>query len=97
VPVSASTIWWRLLRRAGAAQRADFTRDVLRLAVAAAGPVFLGLLGDYFISAVGKARPAPLRLEFDNAYRQVSESFAELDPERFYYRNKKEEDRGGQF
>lgn len=42
---------------------------------------FAGILGGYFFCFFPEARQALLELVLNDAYRQVSESFCELDPE----------------
>jgi len=98
VLVSARAVRWCLTARLGVTWRADFAQAVLCFDLAAARPVVLArLLGDYFISAVAEAGPAASRLEFEDAYCQVSEPFAELDPEGLQHWNEKEEGRSDDF
>jgi hypothetical protein len=97
VLASAGALRRRFLHGVGATWWAYFARTVFCFALAAGVTFPARLLGDYFISAVAEARPAPSRLEFEDAYCQVSEPFAEPDPEGLQHRNENEENRGDDF
>ena len=97
VLVSAGAVRRLLLHGVGATCWAYFPRTVFCFVLAAACPIPARFLGDYFIGAVAEARPAPSRLDFEDAYCQVSKPFAEPDPERLQHWNEKEEDRGDDF
>jgi hypothetical protein len=97
VLVSAGPVQGPLLHGAGATWWAYFARTFFCFVVAAGCLALARLLGDYFIGAVAEAWPAPSRLDFEDAYCQVSEPFAEPDPEGLQYCDEEKEGRGGQF